>query len=157
MRDEIFHQLKREFEELFSRGYGLNELLDIIVEKLHTRVPYYNWVGFYLVDETGERLKLGPYVGEPTEHVLIPFGKGICGQAAITKSTFLVQDVSKEDNYLACSPKVKSEIVVPIIVDGKVYGELDIDSHELNAFDENDRKLLEWICERIIVFVKSVK
>ena len=62
MRDEIFHQLKREFEELFSRGYGLNELLDIIVEKLHTRVPYYNWVGFYLVDETGERLKLGPYV-----------------------------------------------------------------------------------------------
>ena len=128
MRDEIFHRLKREFEELFSRRMSLNELLDIVVEKLHARVPYYNWVGFYLVDETGERLKLGPYVGEPTEHVLIPFGKGICGQAAITKSTFLVQDVSKEDNYLACSPKVKSEIVVPIIVDGKVYGELDIDS-----------------------------
>jgi len=97
-------------------------------------VPHYDWVGFYLVDKAKKELVLGPFVGEPTEHVRIPFGRGICGQAAERRTTFVVQDVSKEGNYLACSPKVKSEIVIPLFKGGEIIGELDIDSHTLSPW-----------------------
>ena len=111
-------------------------------------VSYYNWVGFYLVSpENPKELALGPFVGEPTEHTRIPFGKGICGQAAERKQIFTVQDVTKETNYLACSVKVKAEMVVPILKNGQVLGELDIDSHQLAPFTAEDRKGLSAICE----------
>ena len=113
-------------------------------------MPYYDWVGFYLTDpEKKDELVLGPYEGDPTEHTRIPFGRGICGQAAATKETFVVQDVSKEDNYLSCSVHVKSEIVVPIIRDGEVLGELDIDSHTVEPFTDGDREFLERVCELV--------
>jgi GAF domain-containing protein len=92
---------------------------------------------------------LGPYLGAPTEHVKIAFGQGICGQAAERKETFVVQDVSKETNYLSCSIKVKAEIVVPIFKDEKIVGELDIDSHTANPFTEEDKTYLEKICEEL--------
>ncbi len=112
---------------------------------LNSKFPHYNWVGVYIA--TGNReLALGPFVGEATEHVRIPFGRGICGQAAETKKTFVVDDVSKEANYLACSMYVRSEIVVPIIVRGEIAGELDIDSHAPNAFTKDDRAFLEKMC-----------
>jgi GAF domain-containing protein len=111
-------------------------------------VSYYNWVGFYLVSpENPRELALGPFVGEPTEHTRIPFGKGICGQAAERKQIFTVQDVAKESNYLACSLKVKAEIVVPILKNGQVLGELDIDSHQLAPFTAEDQRGLRAICE----------
>ncbi len=117
---------------------------------LSERIPYYNWVGFYLVDaENAGELVLGPYVGAPTDHTRIPFGRGICGQAAERKATFVVQDVHQEDNYLACSLEVQSEIVVPIMKGDRVIGELDIDSHELAPFSEVDRRFLEQICHRL--------
>ena len=117
---------------------------------LSERIPYFDWVGFYLVDREREgELVLGPFVGAPTEHVRIPFGKGICGQAAERKETFVVQDVSQEDNYLACSVEVKSEIVVPIMSGDRVLGELDIDSHELEPFSDVDRRYLETLCNRL--------
>ncbi len=120
-----------------------------ICKYLYDNVPYYNWVGFYLVD--GDKmLKLGPYVGEPTIHTRIAFGDGICGQAAETMKNFVVQDVSKEQNYLSCNPSVKSEIVIPLIKNGKVIGELDIDSHYLSPFDERDEEFLEWICNNLV-------
>ncbi len=118
-----------------------------ICELLNETLDHYDWVGFYLVDRNEERmLYLGPYVGAPTDHTRIPFGTGICGQAAETLETFVVPDVSKATNYLACSLTVKSEIVVPIMHNGIFLGELDIDSHVIDNFSEDHRKLLERIC-----------
>lgn len=147
-KDEIFEGLKAEIEQLKN-----DELLEKIPVLLDEYVPYYNWTGFYIMDEEG-MLVLGPYVGEPTEHVKIAVGKGICGQAAETKMTFIVQDVTRETNYLSCSPHVKSEIVVPILrKDGSVYGEIDIDSHYVAPFDERDNEFLEWIARQLQVRV----
>lgn len=118
-----------------------------ICELLDSEVDVFNWTGFYLSDPNEERmLVLGPYVGEATDHVRIPFGTGICGQAAETLETFVVQDVSKADNYLACSVDVKSEIVVPIMKGDKFIGELDIDSHTKDAITPELKILCEKIC-----------
>ncbi len=124
-------------------------ILNLISQLLSERIPYYNWVGFYLVDEKeGNSLVLGPFVGEQTEHTKIKFGQGICGQAASTKTTFVVDDVNKEENYLSCSPKTQAEIVVPIF-DKKenIVGEIDIDSHEKAPFDQDDRLFLEAVSQ----------
>jgi GAF domain-containing protein len=111
-------------------------------------VPAFDWVGIYRVSEKHpEELELGPFVGAPTEHTRIPFGKGICGQAAVTKKPFVVPDVSQEPNYLSCSPDVKSEIVMPLIKDGEFVAQLDIDSHTPTPFDEKDQTFLEKVCE----------
>lgn len=121
--------------------------LQAICDLLKNDVPYYDWVGFYLTDPDAEReLVLGPFSGAPTEHVKIAFGQGICGQAAERKQTFVVPDVSQETNYLSCSPTVKSEIVLPILKEGEVMGELDIDSHTVDAFSEEDRAFLLKVC-----------
>ena len=119
-----------------------------ICKILKDNVSDYDWVGFYLVDNTKQNeLILGPFEGEPTEHIRIQFGKGICGQAAQLETTFIVQDVSKEKNYLTCSPNVRSEIVIPIFKKNKIAGELDIDSHALSAFNDEDKAFLEEICK----------
>lgn len=124
--------------------------LQNICQLLSDKIDVFDWVGFYLVDPDADReLVLGPYVGEATDHTRIAFGKGICGQAAETNETFVVQDVSKEDNYLACSIHVKAEIVVPIKKDGKFVAELDIDSHTKDSITEAHRQMLEEICEII--------
>ncbi len=140
------------YQELLDRIRGIleeggREALQRVCDTLRNEVPHYDWVGFYFVD--GRELVLGPFSGEPTEHVRIKFGEGICGQAAEREEVFIVQDVSKEDNYLSCSPEVKSEIVVPIFKDGKVVGELDIDSHKLSPFTEEDEKFLEEVCSLV--------
>jgi L-methionine (R)-S-oxide reductase len=123
-------------------------MMQKIAEYLHEEISYYDWVGFYLVEEE-DVLSLGPYVGEPTVHTRISFGQGICGQAAAKKDTFVIQDVSKETNYLSCNAEVKSEIVLPVMKDGKILGELDIDSHSLAPFDDEDKKFLNWICNKL--------
>lgn len=125
-----------------------DEKLQDICRYLADEVEVFDWVGFYLVDPEAEReLVLGPYVGEETDHTRIPFGTGICGQAADTEETFVVQDVSKAENYLACSVDVKSEIVVPVMKEGKFVAELDIDSHTKDVMTKQHRKLLEEICD----------
>lgn len=125
-----------------------DEKLQKICELLAGNIEVFDWVGFYLVDPHAEReLVLGPFVGEETEHIRIPFGTGICGQAADTHETFVVEDVSKADNYLACSLKVKSEVVVPVMKDGSFVAELDIDSHTKNAITKNHQEMLEEICD----------
>ena len=151
MRDktERFRALLNQAKGIVDGPLERDEKLQAICELLHNGVDYYNWVGFYLVDAPKAELVLGPFAGEPTEHVRIPFGRGICGQAAERKETFTVQDVSKESNYLSCSPRVQSEIVVPILKDGQVVGELDIDSHVLSPFGREDVELLEGICSLV--------
>jgi GAF domain-containing protein len=115
-------------------------------------VPHYHWVGFYLVEQLEKKeLLLGPFAGDPTEHVRIPIGRGICGQAAEGRETMIVQDVSLESNYLACSPSVKAEIVVPILKDGALLGLLDIDSQFKAPFSVEDQAFLEQVCELLAV------
>jgi L-methionine (R)-S-oxide reductase len=130
--------------------------LQRVCDLLRGEVPYFDWVGFYVTDvDNPDDLVLGPYNGAPTEHVRISVGTGICGRAAHTRRMFVVQDVSKETNYLACSPDVKAEIVLPILVGGDIWGELDIDSHTLAPFSSEDGEFLGKICSMVADLVRS--
>ncbi len=136
--------------EIINSDAQRNSKLMAICKLLDSEVDVFDWTGFYLASETEERmLELGPYVGEETDHTRIPFGTGICGQAAETLDTFVVQDVSKASNYLACSVDVKSEIVVPIMKGKTFVGELDIDSHTRDAITDELQVLCEDICEHL--------
>ncbi|HUS91799.1 MAG TPA: GAF domain-containing protein [Phycisphaerae bacterium] len=141
-------ELLDEIEQLLRTRQG-DDALRAVCELLHGGVGHYDWVGLYRADEGSRTLTLGPFAGEPTEHAEIPFGRGICGQAAERRETFLVQDVSKEGNYLSCSPRVRSEIVVPVFREGRVVGEIDIDSHALAPFTDADRAFLERVAELV--------
>jgi L-methionine (R)-S-oxide reductase len=112
-----------------------------VVRLLKDAVPYYTWVGIYVVEEN--ELVLGPFLGKPSPHTRIPFGQGICGAAAAAKATIVVDDVNADPRYLACSIETKSEIVVPIMRGAEVLGEIDIDSDQGAAFGARDRALLE--------------
>lgn len=147
-KTELFVTLLTRAAELLAGPDKLRALAELC-KLLRASVPYYDWVGFYIVEPAGETLVLGPFDGEPTEHVRIPFGKGICGQAAQSGKTFVVQDVTKEANYLACSLAVKSEIVLPIFRNGKVVAQLDIDSHTANAFSKEDEAFLSRVCQMV--------
>ncbi len=139
--------LKREITELLEVAtLTAEESLQKICELLRDRRKGYDWVGFYFVDRQKEReLVLGPFAGQPTEHVRIGFGRGICGQAAETLKVFVVDDVSAESNYLSCSPGVRSEFVAPVMAGGLLVGELDLDSCEPALFTREDSRLLEWV------------
>ena len=146
--EKIFEQI----DTIISGDGTRDEKLLTICELLDREVDVFDWTGFYLASEQEEKmLELGPYVGEPTDHTRIPYGTGICGQAAETLDTFVVQDISQADNYLACSVDVKSEIVVPIMKGDRFIGELDIDSHTLNAITPELRTLCEEICKKLPV------
>jgi GAF domain-containing protein len=121
------------------------EKLKTLCQFLSDAVEHYNWVGFYFANHENKTLHLGPYVGAPTDHTVIPFGKGICGQVAESNANFVVPDVSEQTNYIACSFTVKSEIVVPLFVDGKNIGQIDIDSHFIDPFTEDDERFLEFV------------
>lgn len=123
--------------------------LQKLCEFLKEKVPYYNWVGFYFRNGDKKELILGPYTGAETDHTVIPFGKGICGQVAVSNQNFVVPDVSAQDNYIACSITVKSEIVIPLFVNGKNIGQIDIDSHVLNPFTEADERFLEFVNQEV--------
>ena len=138
-------------QEIILSSQTRDEKLLNICQLFKEAVFYYDWVGFYMAEQSKRELVLGPYIGAPTEHVRIPYGKGICGQAADKRETIIVQDVSGQTNYLSCSLDVRSEIVVPVFKDGRFVAELDIDSHELNQFSEKDKKYLELICRHISV------
>jgi GAF domain-containing protein len=113
------------------------------VRILKTRMPAYTWVGIYLVE--GPELVLGPFLGKPSPHTRIPIGRGICGAVVTQKSTIVVDDVSKDPRYLACSLETRSEIVVPVLRGKTVVGELDIDSDALAAFGARDMRMLESV------------
>mgnify|MGYP001813198383 CR=1 FL=1 len=125
-----------------------NRLYDIC-KLLESNINYYNWVGFYFKNGDKEELKLGPYIGEPTDHIIIPFGKGICGQVAVSNQNFVVPDVAAQDNYIACSITVKAEIVIPIFVNGENIGQIDIDSNTPDPFNESDERFLEFVCKEV--------
>jgi len=150
-RNQIsFDKLLEEIKIIIKSDKKRDEKLEEICKLLKEKILYYNWVGLYLVNPSKDReLILGPFIGEPTEHIRIPSGRGVCGRAAEEGKTIIVQDVSMEENYLACSLKVKAEIVVPIFKNSKLIGEIDIDSHYPSPFREGDKSFLEELSKLI--------
>jgi L-methionine (R)-S-oxide reductase len=131
-------------DRVVNRESEADEVLRKVVDVLHDRFTHYSWVGIYLVE--GTDLVLGPWKGpKATEHVRIPVGQGICGAAAASGRTEVVDDVGMDDRYLACFASTRSEIVVPIAYEGRVVGEIDIDSDVPAAFSEADRVFLERV------------
>ena len=139
-QDEILKELHG-----FARTAATAEaLMGYIAKRLHEKHTRYNWVGFYVVDPADAGfLIVGPYAGSFTPNVRIPLGTGLCGAAATTKQVVVVQDVSKDPRYLAGSSMVKSEIVVPIFVNKKLAGELDIESYFADSFPKSEREFVE--------------
>ncbi|WP_435414457.1 GAF domain-containing protein [Polaribacter aestuariivivens] len=143
------YKIQKEIDAIISSSNTTDTKLQEICDTLENQISYYDWVGFYFKNGNKEELKLAQYTGEETEHTIIPFGKGICGQVAVSNQNFVVQDVSEQDNYISCGWKVKSEIVIPIFVDGENVGQIDIDSHTANTFTDSDEDLLEYICKKV--------
>ena len=144
-----FNELKPKISDLVSRSSSLDATLKEVCELLKTSIPYYDWVGFYFKNGEKEELKIGPYAGATTDHEIIPFGKGICGQVAVSNENFVVPDVSSQDNYIACSLSVRSEIVIPLFVNNVNIGQLDIDSNTIDPFTQEDERFLEFVCESV--------
>mgnify|MGYP001258932198 FL=1 len=137
--------LLAKIEAKISSGIDQKEGLKLICQLLYDRIESYDWVGYYLHQPEKKELVLFAYVGESTEHTNIPFGKGICGQVALSNKNFIVDDVSAQDNYIACSLDVKSEIVIPLFLNNKNIAQIDIDSHKLKAFTEKDAAFLTQV------------
>lgn len=149
--ESAYNNLLKEVELIVTSGKSLPEILKETSILLQNKVYHYDWVGFYILDNQGEILNLGPYCGKPTEHTAIPVGQGVCGQVAESLKSKVVQDVSKEGNYIACSLDVQSEIVVPILQGGRFKAEIDIDSHSPAPFTWEDEEFLKAICDQLSV------
>lgn len=152
-----FSALKIKTLALLSQNeISAEKRLEEICGLLKSSVPYYNWVGFYFKNGDKKELKLRAFAGEPTEHTIIPFGKGICGQTAVSGKNFVVPNVESQENYLSCNINVKSEIVVPLFLNGENIGQIDIDSHVLNPFSEKDERFLEFVNQKVAEILKPV-
>ena len=140
-----------ELDSLVVTAPSAEALMKDTVTLLHGKLTKYNWVGFYMLEPKANPpvLVLGHYRGAMTPHTCIPLNQGICGAAASSGKTVVVDDVKKDSRYLACSLETKSEIVVPVFVNGAVAGELDIDSHFPAAFGTEDRALIEYIAQLV--------
>jgi L-methionine (R)-S-oxide reductase len=136
--------LLKEFGYSAQSARTVDALMEQIVQRLHDTMTRYNWVGFYLVDKTNPgKLVLGPHVGSFDPLDSISLDKGLCGAAATTKKTVIVNNVAADPRYMAGSSLVKSEIVVPILVTGALYGEIDINSYFANTFTPEDQQFVE--------------
>jgi L-methionine (R)-S-oxide reductase len=142
-------ELRHEMTELAAAAPTAQDLMQQMVKLLHDRMLKYNWVGFYLLEPGAQppMLGLGAFEGAMTPHTRIPLNQGICGAAASSGKTVVVDDVTRDARYLACSLETKSEIVVPVFVKGQVAGELDIDSHFPAAFGPDDQNLVQYCAE----------
>jgi GAF domain-containing protein len=144
-------EVRNEISELAKAARTAQELMREMAKLLHNRMLKYNWVGFYLLEPGAQPpvLVLGAFEGAMTPHTRIPLNQGICGAAASSGKTVVVDDVSKDSRYLACSLETKSEIVVPVFVHGQVVGELDIDSHFPAAFSAEHQALVQH-CAQLV-------
>jgi len=148
--------LLAEIRQLADAAPTLKSFEDRVVEVIAERLPHYDWTGFYWLDQDdAETLVLGAFVGAPTPHTRIPIAQGICGAAVATGETVVVADVNADPRYLSCSIQTKSEIVVPIHAQGKVVGEIDIDSHTPAAFTQSDRAFLEEAARIVGAFIEN--
>jgi GAF domain-containing protein len=127
-----------------------------VCQLLKDNLDSYDWVGFYFANHDSKTLHLSAYVGDPTDHLTIPFGKGICGQVAESNSNFVVPDVANQDNYIACSITVKAEIVVPLFINGINVGQIDIDSNTINPFNLEDERFLTYVNEEVAELLNGI-
>lgn len=141
----MFNLLRPQVSSIIDSNKTPDAKMLAICELLKAEVPHYDWVGFYFKNGDKRELKLGPYAGAPTDHTIIPFGKGICGQVAESNENFVVPDVQAQDNYIACSITVKSEIVIPLFLNGENIGQIDIDSNTPDPFTKADETFLEFV------------
>ncbi|HJZ64052.1 MAG TPA: GAF domain-containing protein [Candidatus Acidoferrum sp.] len=153
---QVSAAITAELDKLAMDAANADALMNSIVSLFHEKLTRYNWIGFYMIDlKDANILVLGPFRGAPTPHTRIPLNQGICGAAASSGDTVVVDDVNNDPRYLACSIETKSEIVVPVFAKGKVVGELDIDSHVHAAFGPDDRKLCEHAAHLLGKFIES--
>ncbi|HEY6372242.1 MAG TPA: GAF domain-containing protein [Candidatus Sulfotelmatobacter sp.] len=146
----VHEELLQEFRNFAKNAATAQSLMDHMAQRLHEKMTRYNWVGFYLVDPADSgMLVVGPYVGSFTPNARIPLNTGLCGAAATTGQTVVVDDVTKDPRYLAGSSMVNSEIVVPIFVKGKLAAELDIESYFANTFDAAEQEFVD-ACATIV-------
>lgn len=150
MLSESLQSTISEIDQKLSPGLSLENALETICLTLNNKLNHYDWVGFYFMNHQSRKLHLGPYVGDATDHSVIDFGKGICGQVALSGDTYFAADVNAESNYIACSINVKSEIVVPMYLGDKLIGQIDIDSHVSNRFQEEDEAFLKEVNAMIV-------
>jgi GAF domain-containing protein len=151
-RDPLaYEEIRRLLSTVFREAAGPLEVQESVCDILYQELDHYSWVGIYMVD--GDELELTAWAGsEETEHTRIKIGEGICGLAAESGETEIVPDVSQSEQFIACFPSTRSEIVVPILHEREVLGEIDIDSDLLDAFDEQDVRLLEWVAGKLVAF-----
>jgi len=143
--------LRQQVEKVAKTSETLNIAGQSAMQLIYDNVPAYKWIGIYWL--SGNELKLGPYVGAATDHTVIEVGKGVCGQAVADNENQLVSDVRELDNYLACSIKTRSEIVVLIKDEnGKVLGQIDADGHGVNDFNKDDEEFLEFVAALMVKF-----
>lgn len=138
-----------ELQTLRDEGHLSDALMRTAVKRIEKSDPRYDWVGVYLFDESKNDLWLHNYVGAPTEHARIPVGTGVCGLAVAEKANQIVGDVTEVEDYLACNPDVRSEIVVLIRAGDEIFGQIDVDSNEENAFSEDDEKELSAVADKL--------
>ena len=144
-------EVRKELPRLSSEARSADQLMEDITRLLFDKMLKYNWVGFYMLEPGANppMLVLGHFQGAMTPHTRIPLNQGICGAAASSGKTVVVDDVRSDPRYMACSVETKSEIVVPVFVREQVAGELDIDSHFPAAFGFEDRELVEY-CAQLV-------
>lgn len=148
------NQLKPKVLEIIKQSQETpNARMKKICDLLQNKIDHYDWVGFYFANHEARTLHLKAYAGEETDHTVIPFGKGICGQVAVSNENFVVPDVKAQDNYIACSITVKAEIVVPLFKNGKNIGQIDIDSNTPDPFSKEDEDFLEWVNEQVATII----
>lgn len=152
----MFREIIFDIERFLATTTDLAAVQRFVVDAMATRLPHYDWVGFYmLAPDDSTVLVLGPFHGAPTEHVRIPVAQGICGAAVAQGKTIVVDDVTADPRYLSCSIETRSEIVVPIRVHGEIVGEIDIDSHAPAAFGEVDRSFVEECATLVGRFIEG--
>ncbi|MBI4538577.1 MAG: GAF domain-containing protein [Gemmatimonadetes bacterium] len=139
----------KHLQGLRDEGYLSDALLRETVKKLASSDERFDWVGVYVHDEQKQELWLHNYVGEPTEHARIAVGQGVCGTAVAEHTNRNVPDVRAEANYLACSPDVRSELVVLIRAGDTIFGQIDIDSHKPAAFTDADEQGIQLIADKL--------
>jgi len=150
-KDKFMQEGLEFIKQIVNRRGSRDTKLLAICRFLNDKFIGFDWVGFYFSDNLKKELILGPFIGDPTEHRNIPFGRGVCGRAAVSGTTVNVADVTAESNYLACSLEVRSEIVIPIFKSGQFVAELDIDSHQSDRFGNSERQFLEQVGQIISV------
>ena len=139
----------KRIQEMRDEGYLSDAILRQMVKQIKASDTDYHFVGVYLFNPEDNELWLHNYMGTPTEHAKIAAGQGVCGTAVAEKANQNVPDVTERENYLACSPRTKSELVILIRAGDDIFGQIDIDSRELDAFSNADQEQLEMIADKL--------